>query len=412
MFSFRHLFGYLSRNIYTSLTSRRPSLGVSRLTKNSLNEHTRGLPLTMRSGVKSKSESRYESPKNVEKSKVIMKNYAKTYLLFLCKFIAAVFFALVIWELVLSNIYLSKPLSHTHPDLGRIYSAGRYIQGREGFARTTLNALGLRNAPIGAKQPGKTRILILGDSYTQASQVSDKEMFSSILQKRLGTNYEIINSGREGASPNLYIALARFNNHMFQQDMTVIQLSEQDLTIDPFATDQDFYFVKTQNGYAIHKNKSFISSNALATHFAYLQKVLNFSTARLSMEKLESLGSSSNVTASVSIADQASLIPFIVKKLKASYAHPMVVYIPKIDYFAKDYDHASVTEILLTKAALEADVDFISMRDDYIQVFKNEHKVSHGFANSQPGMGHINALGHLLIANTLTKMIQTTEATQ
>jgi lysophospholipase L1-like esterase len=362
----------------------------------------------MGSVAKNKPESLYEPVQGTRtQSNAVMKNQSKVFLLFLLKFIAAVFIALVIWELILSNAYLSKPLSQTHAVLGRIFGSGLYVQGKEGFARTRLNELGLRNAPISPKQPGKTRVLILGDSYTQATQVSDKEIFSSLLQEQLGQDYEVINSGREGASPNHYIALSEFNNKTFQPDITVIQLSEGDFAQDPFGTDQGFYFVKTPNGFALHENESFISRNVLATQFAFLQQFLNFSVMRLTMEKLEALRPYSSLSIpSVSNSDQAKFIPFIVEKLKASYGHPILVYIPKIDYFSADYNQASKTETLLAKAALDSNVDFISMRQSYIQTYKNEHRVSHGFANTQPGMGHINALGHALIAKNLTEIIR------
>jgi hypothetical protein len=86
----------------------------------------------------------------------------------------------------------------------------------EGFSRIKLNNLGMRGEDISPKQKNEHRVLILGDSYTKAVQVSDNKTYSYLLQKEIKNkfklNFNTINAGRDGASPAYYIHLTNFYN--------------------------------------------------------------------------------------------------------------------------------------------------------------------------------------------------------
>jgi hypothetical protein len=317
--------------------------------------------------------------------------------------------ALIAWEIILSQTYIKKPLTRTHPVLGRIEGQGTYIQGKEGYSRTVLNELGMRSAPLTPKKPAEKRILVLGDSYTMAMQVEDKQTFTQRLGSNLSgvVNIATINAGGEGSAPSDYIALAQFNRKTYQPDVTVIQLNEGDFVTDPFETNRKFFFEKTLRGYKVQNNRNFVSKNATASRFAKLQKYLNFSVMRVALEHLESAKESSpENNSTVEKQDHLpTLVPFVVQKLKQSYNRPIIVFIPKIDYFSSDITKPSQAEMLLEKAAKQQQITLISMRKDYVKLYREARQTAHGFSNTKPGFGHINALGHELVAERLTKAI-------
>lgn len=49
---------------------------------------------------------------------------------------------------------------------------------------------------------------------------------------------------------------------------------------------------------------------------------------------------------------------------------------------------------------------FINMEEDFISYYKSENKLPHGFINTTPGTGHLNSIGHMLIANRLKKIVE------
>ncbi len=324
--------------------------------------------------------------------------------------------ALLVWEILLSQFVLQKPTSRTHSILGRIYGQGLYVQGKEGYGRTVLNELGLRSPALETALPSEQRVLVLGDSFTQAMQVSDEVAFPKHLNDLLGDNTQVINSGREGASPADYIALAEFNEEIFQPNTVIVQLNEPDFTKDLLAKSQTFYYEKTAQGYTLQKNKNAISSNALASRFASLQGVLNFSVTRLALERVQGLRAG-QAAPSVSAPDtdkwgDGSLERFTVQELKRVYKTPILLYIPEMDYFSEDYAKPHPTEQYLAEAASEAGVTFISLLPDFVEVYNTEHKTAHGFSNTRPGMGHINALGHEIAAERLAEALVSLQASR
>ena len=317
--------------------------------------------------------------------------------------------AVVVWEVLLSQLVLQKPTSQSHPVLGRIYGEGLYVQGKEGYGRTVLNELGLRSRPLETALEGQQRVLVLGDSYTQAMQVSDEVAFPQRLNDLLGDNTRVINSGREGASPADYIALEEYNKTTFQPDVVVVQLNEADFTRDLLSNKQTFYYEETSQGYNLRENKSVVSSNALASRFADLQSVFNFSVVRVALERVEAMRKGEPVpTPEVQTTSQqsdGSLEHFIVGELKQAYQHPILLYIPEMDYFSPDYAQPRATEQYLADAAQKLGVTFISLRPDFVALYRNQNRTAHGFNNTQPGMGHINPLGHEIAAERLAQVL-------
>jgi GDSL-like lipase/acylhydrolase family protein len=94
-------------------------------------------------------------------------------------------------------------------------------------APAALNSLGFREREIGPKDPGRYRIIILGDSFTFGNFVEEKDRFSNQLQVMLGPRYEILNLGYPGNNlPDYLPALDRALT--MKPDFILLQLYEND----------------------------------------------------------------------------------------------------------------------------------------------------------------------------------------
>jgi hypothetical protein len=328
------------------------------------------------------------------------------------KALLAINCALIAWELILSQTYISKPLARSHPILGRIEGKGAYIQGKEGYSRTYLNELGMRSAPLTPKKSGEKRILVLGDSYTMAMQVPDKETFTKQLEARISEvdNITVINAGGEGAAPSDYISLAEFNRKTYQPDVVVIQLNEGDFITDPFDKNRPFFFEKKARGYRIERDRGFVSQNALVSQFSEVQKYANFAVMRVAIERMNSIQLKQTEQTSTHEKNDylATLVPFVIQNLKQKYGDPILVFVPQIDYFSDSISQPTQAERLLEQAAKQQKVTLISMRQDYIKLYRQTYQTAHGFNNTEPGIGHINSLGHQAIAKRLDEVISLT----
>ncbi len=90
------------------------------------------------------------------------------------------------WDMKPGELYRPKP--GDYPE----FSAG-----------TRINSLGYRGPEIGPKEPGKTRILAMGDSTVFGLFFPENQSWPSLLQEKLqgdGIDAELINMGRVAAS--------------------------------------------------------------------------------------------------------------------------------------------------------------------------------------------------------------------
>lgn len=129
-----------------------------------------------------------------------------------------------------------------------------YRHTKEGFSEGYFNAHGFRDYERTYQKPEETfRILILGDSYTEALQVSLEKTFPALLEKKLNDTipspkFEVLNLGQSGfGTADAYMRYLNFG----------VQYSP-DLVILAFLTGNDF-----------RNNSKFLNEESLAFYFAF-----------------------------------------------------------------------------------------------------------------------------------------------
>jgi len=121
------------------------------------------------------------------------------------------------------------------------------FEEREGTYRVThhTNSLGLLTQEIPLQKPARTkRVIILGDSFTEAMQVENEKSFSSLLEKWLNENnsdplidrYEVINAGVSGFSPISSYLYLKNELMALDPDIIILQLFANDAHNDYEAT--------------------------------------------------------------------------------------------------------------------------------------------------------------------------------
>lgn len=103
--------------------------------------------------------------------------------------------------------------------------------------RFRTNALGMRGGSVLPKQPGVTRILVLGDSITLAAYVEESETYPSLVQESLrqaGLNCEVINGGLAGAALATELELLVEAGLLLQPDVVLVGLFLNDAAASAF----------------------------------------------------------------------------------------------------------------------------------------------------------------------------------
>lgn len=129
-----------------------------------------------------------------------------------------------------------------------------YRHTKEGFSEGYFNAHGFRDYGRTYEKPADTfRILVLGDSYTEALQVPLKKSFSALLEKKLNENsdsrkFEVLNLGQSGfGTADAYMRYVNFGVHY-----------SPDVVILAFYTGNDF-----------RNNSKILNHKSLAFYFGF-----------------------------------------------------------------------------------------------------------------------------------------------
>ena len=100
--------------------------------------------------------------------------------------------------------------------------------------RLTTNSLGMRDQEYSVQKPAQAfRILLLGGSYTWGYGVADDEVFSSVLEQRLGQaghQIEILNTGVSGWSTDQQLLYLESEGFEYAPDLVLLALNIPDTT--------------------------------------------------------------------------------------------------------------------------------------------------------------------------------------
>lgn len=132
---------------------------------------------------------------------------------------------------VLPGEYSTGTFLTTHPVYGRFHvpSFDGWVRTSEFTSHVAINSLGLRGPerPY-AKPAGVRRVLVLGDSFTEAAQVDEPDGVVSRLDRGLnarGTErYEVLNGGVGGWGTGQELLYLRDEGYRYEPDLVVVML--------------------------------------------------------------------------------------------------------------------------------------------------------------------------------------------
>jgi hypothetical protein len=132
------------------------------------------------------------------------------------------------------------------PLLGDVHEPGKWFsQGIEGNGSGVWTSNCVRRASLPAA--GQTHgLLILGDSYTEAIQVEDKDHFAHLLEQHLG-GIPVLAMGRSGYSVADYVAGAATFSRLFRPDRVIIQVGAGDFEADAWTKKEGAYAYFTRD---------------------------------------------------------------------------------------------------------------------------------------------------------------------
>lgn len=294
-----------------------------------------------------------------------------------------------------------SPIARNDARYGQVMAADKWVvQSREGFARERTNELGNLDASMPADPPANG-ILVIGDSLTEARQVSRAERYTEQLGTLLGRR--VYNVGHSGWSPLNAIAYLDAEKQKFRPALTVVQISGNDFD-DMINRKRRVHVLERTGTFSIgvpSRGERGFSRHLERSAFALL--AFDRATAIIAGGGNEAAGSSCETLAP--LATRA--LPWMLGELKRAAGNLALLYLPVLDYHHGCIDRCASSRALYITAAAAANIQLVDATDAICREFAATHQPLHGFWNTVPGEGHVNAEGHAVLAKLLAERIGT-----
>ena len=317
---------------------------------------------------------------------------------------AGVIVSFAVMNLVVGGLLWHDTGYRNGPVFGDVLRPGFLVRGTEGYCITSINSLGLRGPELSSVQRN-TRVLFLGDSFTQAFQVFDQQTFVDCTERLLaahGVHTECVNAGVSGENSARYIGLSAAYRKAIQPSYVVVQLSDHAFSPDvlrPVAGGATWWLKADGSEWIPTRLRSTPTSGETLRKFATFVPLVVYLKDRWQLASSED----DSIPARAGPPVNAALIDWSVTQLARDYGPNMtVLWIPSLSYTGGS-NSPTLIEIEVARACSRRGIQFVDPRDEMQAEFRRTGQPLQGFGNTQPGVGHLNAEGHRIVADVLAE---------
>ena len=293
---------------------------------------------------------------------------------------------------------------------GLSHKPGHYVYSSEGFSTGRFTRDGFRDFELTPPRAGATDVAVYGDSYTEACYIPAKETFAHVAQSRLPQfrfNIYAISSG----SMARYIQWNKAVKTRIDPQVAIYVLNESDFTSDVVADlNGSGPATVTRLGpgcFETRTNEHAVSSRLKAG--PVVDKLMSCSLPYLLALNVLSKDRPHAASARISPTNGSRLnveyLDWCFSRMRVSAPRVLVLYIPSLAYHREPASEAASRMIERYLSGYRGDERFhiLNMRDSFSALYEDRALESHGFGNTLPGFGHINATGHRQVAEAIVK---------
>jgi lysophospholipase L1-like esterase len=318
-----------------------------------------------------------------------------------------------------------EPVSNFSPELGPRPVAGSVIKfQKEGNGIIHYSADGEIATPF----QGGTNIIVFGDSQTASYQVNDDQNYVSVAETNLhdkGIMVDLHNFGYPAGTLADYSYWASLTQTRYAAGIVVIQISTNDF----FGTGGAEGYIKSAVGNYFKKNADgtlTLVHEPIQDRYAFIKPIitksalLSFTVERLRLFRgLLNLNAqditAANDMAPASVSDatgdhNVSNYRAQLSALHSAYQGQKVILVvlpssPAISGDQIVLENSDYSRLLAEAQKFE-DWQVVDPLSEFQTLWLEEQKLPRGFSNSEPGTGHLNADGHVIVGRLLADTIE------
>jgi len=314
---------------------------------------------------------------------------------FLFKACAAMLVAFVILNFICMFYY--NLAIHSHSDTGAtdyVWEANKfYSRGTEGFAWGKTDANGFNN--LKTLEAGQIDVLVMGSSHMEAFNVAQDKNTVAVLNNMFHDSGMDMNAYNIGISGH---TLARCLNNAVE---AVKEFAPQKYLIVETSKDPDFEDMKA----AVEGKLEPIESNSggivgTLQKLPFLRRVY---AQWKSSDEAEEKAKDGDVYQLFDI-----LLKRVVEQCDETGIKVIIVYHNRLEYDGEGKivsPESMETKECLKNVCEENNVVFVDMHEAFKANYEETFQLPHGFSNSRAGAGHLNEVGHRVIAEEVFNTI-------
>ena len=339
-----------------------------------------------------------------------------TQLSYFIKFSAWLLIFLMILEIFTRSFILKLPYQHYVSGLGTVpVNNAVTIWGVEGYGVTHY----FSNGEIFTPYQSGISVVVLGDSYTEALQVSDNQKYVSIAENTLherGVNMDLHNLGASGRSLADYVYIAPFIIKTYSPDIVVVQLSGNDFD-ESLDMTRENYFERSGISLKLAHNEDYFLADQNIRNMVRISGLVSLARNKLSPiinEQRRRLATAGQTEAELPPVIFNELEPYEIEMqvnaLKEAYPNAEFVFlvIPRVpDVQGADLVLNNEDDDFIVKALSEfCGPSLLYPRNVFIDLYSAYRKFPRGFNNTLPNTGHLNSNGNFVLGVALADYLE------
>ncbi len=292
------------------------------------------------------------------------------------------------------------------------YSNTKYIENRywvafrEGFGFGKTNELGYNDAPI--SNPTAPRIAFIGSSHTVALQVNQKDNFVMVTERLLlsdgnaENDFECMNLGSAGQFFDSSVSNLEYLARSFDNlEYVILETPHINYSEEKFAKMlQGEYHVEPESEDMLYRAAQSIPFLRLMANQYQGTKESTFGVISIVPE-----GTDSSAPDYAAYERGFRPVAEMLSSVANEYGFKLIILhhdAPLMDSDHSVYSgHDTGYLEILEGCCKDNGIYFVDMCQAFADHYNETLQSAYGFANTTPGSGHLNKVGHSLIAQTL-----------
>lgn len=280
------------------------------------------------------------------------------------------------------------------------------VHGTEGFGIVKVDEKGYLN-PEGELQ--EKYVLCMGSSHTQGKEILSDKKYSSLINEYFSKGEGSLAAYNIGSDGNFLPALIKHFPAAIQAfpdaSVVTVEISSVDFSAEELEDAlQQVNYEEWSSVVNQKQNMGLIDNLKIV-----IKEELPLISLVKSKIETTSVAEEAGISEKPDTERAAEAIKKAMKLIRSQYGGEIVFIYHSQTIVHQDgsivCEYGELWDVF-KKACKDNDITLLDMCPVYLEHYKNEKSLPYGFSNTKPGNGHLNELGHRLIAEELIEYIE------